>query len=35
MRESGETALLIELAFLALFTFGAIGTDDYWQRPGK
>jgi hypothetical protein len=32
MRERGEAALLVELAFLALFTFGAIGTDDFWQR---
>jgi hypothetical protein len=35
MRERGETALLVELAFLALFTFGAIGTDDYWQRRAR
>ena len=32
MSEHGETALMTELAFLAAFTFGAIGTDDYWQR---
>ena len=32
MRERGETALLVELACLAMFTLGAIGTDDYWQR---
>lgn len=32
MRRHGEAALLIELALLALCTFGAIGTDDYWQR---
>ncbi len=35
MRERGETALLVELGFLAAFTFGAIGTDDYWQRRGR
>ncbi len=32
MRRHGEVALLVELAFLAVFTFAAIGTDDYWQR---
>ena len=32
MSRHGNTALLTELAFLAVFTFGAIGTDDYWQR---
>jgi hypothetical protein len=32
MSEHGETALMIELAALAVFTFGAIATDDYWQR---
>jgi hypothetical protein len=35
MRERGEAALLVELAFLAVFTFGAIGTDDYWQRRAR
>jgi hypothetical protein len=29
---NGETALIAELIALAVFTFGAIGTDDYWQR---
>ena len=28
----GEAALITELGFLAVFVFGAIGTDDYWQR---
>ncbi len=32
MSKHGEKSLLIELAFLAAFTFGAIGTDDFWQR---
>jgi hypothetical protein len=32
MDHHGETALMVELAFLAVCTFGAIGTDDYWQR---
>jgi len=32
MSRHGETALMTELAILAVCTFGAIGTDDYWQR---
>jgi hypothetical protein len=32
MRRNGETALLVELAFLGVFVFGAIATDNYWQR---
>ena len=32
MSNHGEAALLTELGFLAVFVFGAIGTDDYWQR---
>ena len=32
MSEHGEKALLAELAFLAVFTFAAIGTDSYWQH---
>ena len=32
MSEHGEATLLTELGFLAVFVFGAIGTDDYWQR---
>ena len=32
MSRHGDAALLTELAFLAVFTFGAIGTDDFWQR---
>jgi hypothetical protein len=32
MSRHGESALVIELVALAIFTFGAIGTDDYWQR---
>jgi hypothetical protein len=32
MSDHGEMALLAELGALALFTVGAIATDDYWQR---
>jgi hypothetical protein len=32
MSRHGEAALVCELTFLAVCTFGAIGTDDYWQR---
>jgi len=32
LSDHGETALMTELGFLALFVFGAIATDDYWQR---
>ncbi len=32
MSQHGETALILELAALAVCTVGAIGTDDYWQR---
>jgi hypothetical protein len=32
MSRYGETALTAELAILAVCTFAAIGTDDYWQR---
>jgi hypothetical protein len=32
MSKHGEVALLTELGFLAVFVFGAIGTDDFWQR---
>ena len=32
MSDHGEAALLTELGFLAVFVFGAIGTDGYWQR---
>lgn len=35
MSKHGEKTLLVELAFLAAFTFGAIGTDDFWQRRNK
>jgi hypothetical protein len=35
MSEHGEAALLTELALLAVCTFAAIGTDDYWQRRQK
>jgi len=32
MHEHGNTALLAELALLGVCTFGAIGTDEFWQR---
>jgi hypothetical protein len=32
MSRHGEAALICQLTFLAVCTFGAIGTDDYWQR---
>jgi hypothetical protein len=32
MHEHGNIALLTELAILGVCTFGAIGTDEYWQR---
>ena len=32
MNRHGEKALLMELTLLALCTFAAIGTDEYWQR---
>jgi hypothetical protein len=35
MRENGNKALLIELGLLGLGTFGAIATDDYWQRRAR
>jgi hypothetical protein len=32
MEEHGLTLMLTELGALALLTFAAIGTDDYWMR---
>jgi hypothetical protein len=32
MHDNGTTALLTELALLAVFVVGAITTDNYWQR---
>ncbi|MEX0611850.1 MAG: hypothetical protein WD738_20405 [Pirellulales bacterium] len=32
LRQHGEAALMAELGLLAVGTFAAIGTDDYWQR---
>jgi hypothetical protein len=32
MRRHGNVALLAELGLLAVFTFAAIGTDEFWQR---
>jgi hypothetical protein len=35
MSRHGNAALMTELAILAVGTFGAIATDDYWQRRDK
>ena len=35
MSENGEKALVGELIALAIFTVGAIATDDYWQRRNQ
>jgi hypothetical protein len=35
MSRYGEKALMSELALLAVFTFAAIGTDDYWQQRNE
>jgi hypothetical protein len=35
MSQHGDAALLTELGILAVCTFGAIATDDYWQRRSK
>jgi hypothetical protein len=35
MSRHGEVTLLTELALLAVCTFAAIGTDDYWQRRSR
>lgn len=32
MHEHGESMMLVELALLAVATFGAMGTDQYWQN---
>ena len=32
MSDHGMTILFIELAILAVFTFAAIGTDEYWRK---
>jgi hypothetical protein len=32
MRQYGNLAVGVELSLLAICTFGAIGTDEYWQR---
>ena len=33
MEQHGLTLLVFELVVLALLTFAAIGTDDYWTGP--
>jgi hypothetical protein len=35
LEEHGLAILLVELAVLAVATFGAIGTDDYWTRQAR
>lgn len=35
MNRHGEQALMAELALLAVFTFAAIGTDEFWQRRAR
>jgi hypothetical protein len=35
LERHGNMALLVELGLLAVGTFGAIGTDEYWQRRAK
>jgi len=35
MSQHGEAALMTELTLLAVCTFAAIGTDDYWQRRNR
>ena len=32
LRSHGTTALLVELAVLAVLTCAAIGTDSYWEK---
>ena len=32
MEQHGLTLMIVELVVLALLTFAAIGTDDYWMR---
>ena len=32
MKNHGLTIMLVELGLLALLTFAAIGTDDFWSR---
>jgi hypothetical protein len=32
MQQHGLTMMIIELVVLAILTFAAIGTDDYWMR---
>ena len=32
LRVHGSTAMLVELALLAVLTFGAIGTDSWWTE---
>ena len=32
MEQHGRTLMIVELVVLAILTFAAIGTDDYWMR---
>jgi hypothetical protein len=35
LASNGEKLLLVELGFLALFSFAAMGTDGYWTRRAE
>ena len=35
MEQHGVTLMVFELGVLALLTFAAIGSDDYWMRGAK
>ena len=35
MEQHGLTLMIVELVALAVLTFAAIGTDDYWMRGTK
>lgn len=35
MEQHGVTLMVFELAVLALLTFAAIGSDDYWMRSAE
>ncbi len=35
MEQHGLTLMIVELVALAVLTFTAIGTDDYWMRGAK
>jgi hypothetical protein len=33
--EHGFSVMMVELGLLAITTFAAIATDEYWSRPSK